>query len=176
MSRNRDASSYRETPAKQHGELSVLAIPFDRANWAPIERKIWVYALAAAPAWIFYSIVTGIFMYEQRSLESVPDPLSPIFSERTIIPGDVDSMGAAFQELLVPNAQMRSDSMAHREAQRAQQARIADARERNRSIEEENDGYVWRALSQAFGYPIAWLGALITLFEVRSRLEKTKSV
>lgn len=176
MSRNRDVSSFRETLAKQYGDLSILAIPFYKANWAPIERKIWVYALAAAPAWIFYCIVTGLFMHEQRSLELVPNSLSPVFGERVIIPGDVDSMGAAFEELLVPNAQMRSNSAAHREAQRAQEARIAEARERNRIIEEDNDGYVWRALSMAFGYPLAWLGALITLFEVRSRLEKTESI
>lgn len=115
-------------------------------------------------------------MHERRSLEPVPEPLSAVFSERVIIPGDVDSMAAAFQELLVPNAQTRSDSAAHREAQRAQQARIAEVQERNRLIEEDNDGYVWRALSMAFGYPLAWLGALITLFEVRARLEKKESV
>ena len=153
-----------------------MQIPFDSSKWDPIERKIWVYALAAAPAWAFYCIVTGIFMFERESLEDVPRQLSPVFSERTIIPGDVDSMGDAVREVLDPNDQTRSNAMAHREAQRAQNARIAEIEERNRIREESNNGYVWRALSQAFGYPIAWLGALLTLFQIRARLEKNRSV
>ncbi len=144
---------------------------FDRSKWDPIERKIWVYAVAAAPAWALYCIVTGIVLFEKEELEAVPQRLSPVFSTRTIIPGDVDSMSQGFQELLNPSAQTRSDSAAHREAQRAQDARIAEVNERNRRRNEHNNGYVWRALSNAIGYPIAWLGALLTLFEVRSRLE-----
>ena len=115
-------------------------------------------------------------MHEQRSLESVPNSLSSIFSETIIRPGDLQAEMDGFDNLFGRNQQTRSDSAAHREAQRAQEARIAEARERNRLIEKDNEGYVWRALSMAFGYPIAWLGALITLFEVRARLEKTKSI
>lgn len=145
---------------------------FDKNRWDPLERKIWIYALAAVPAWFFYCIVTGILLFDKADLERVPDRLSPVFGERVIIPGDVDSMSQGFRDLLQPNQQTRSDSAAHREAQRAQDGRIADAQERNRIKDAANRGYVWKALSKGLGYPIAWLGALLTLFEVRARLDR----
>lgn len=111
-------------------------------------------------------------MFDKAELESVPRPLSSAFGEQTIIPGDVDSMSQGFRNLLQPSQQTRSDSAAHREAQRAQEARIADAQERNRIKEAANNGYIWKAISKGVGYPIAWLGALLTLFEIRSRLER----
>ena len=142
-----------------------------RPHWKPLERRIWIYAVAATPAWILYCLVTGIFLFEQQQLERVPSRLSPVFGTTQISPGDIRSQQQGFEQLLRPSEQTFSDSRAHREAQRAQDARIADARERNRLKQEYNEGNTWRVLSRAFGYPIAWLGALLTIFEVRSRLE-----
>ena len=175
----------------------------NQSRWKPVERRIWLYALAAAPAWAFYCIVTGIVLFEKEDLERVPQRLAPLqsqppepslspqFGTTVIIPGDVDSMSRGFRDLLQPSQQTFSDAAAHLERQRAskerqqaererqrahlerqraQDERIAEIQERNRQRQARNDSYVWNALSSAFGYPIAWLGALLTLFEVRARL------
>lgn len=124
-------------------------------GWKPIEQTIWRLSIAGSVVWFLYVVVFQIMLFTPKPfVEYEGVGTVRVFNDF----GDLMSAG-----------DLRSSDITEMNGQRT---RNLERQRMNQEAAEYNDDFVWRGLQKAVGYPLAWLGAVLTFITVFERLEQ----
>lgn len=129
---------------------------FGFKSWQPFEKQIWMMSIAASVVWIAYVLISDVILFEPRSYERLESEMFQSSGART-------TQQQMERLLLGPSSQ----DVARMEGR---VSRNTERRARNAEVQRYNESYVQRALTKAFGIPIAWLGALLTFITIYERM------
>ena len=134
-------------------------------GWQPFERKIWMMAIAASVVWILYVVIADILFFQPKSAERLESEM--------IVTGTFNDLSDPDQGSAFWGGIGQRPSAADRGRLESIVRSNQDRRARNQAVQEYNDGFLWRGLAKAFGYPLAWMTALLTFIAVYERLQNS---
>lgn len=133
----------------------MSSLIFGFKTWQPFERQIWMMSIAASLVWVLYVLIFEVMLFQPKSYERL---------ESTIFSSGAQNTQQGLERLFQgPSAQ----DVARMEGRIS---RNTERRARNSQLNEYNNSYITRGLTKAFGYPIVWLGALLTFITIYERM------
>jgi len=133
-------------------------------GWQPLERKIWMMAVAASVVWILYIIIADILLFQPKSGEQLEPEM--------IVTGTFNDLSDPDQGSAFWGAIGQRPSAANRGRLESIVRSNQDRATRNQLVQEYSDKFLWRGITKTFGYPLAWMTALLTFIAVYERLQK----
>ncbi len=125
-------------------------------SWSKVERQFWMLSIAGYVVWILYVLIFEIVLFSPKQYEDY----EPNFTVQ-----QYDN----FDDFMSNSGGMPAGTIAELQAR---QSRNVERNARNIDVEDYNRSFVWRGLSRALGYPVAWLGALLTFITIYERLQQ----